>query len=61
LDAMKNGAREEIVYIPCIIPPSERGTRPDYLATVDVNPKSKKYGEVRTFLIGVNIPLNHAI
>lgn len=44
LDAMK-GAREEIVYVPCIY----RNTdieKPDYLATVDVNPKSTAYSQV---------------
>uniref|UniRef100_A0A8C9WJ65 Methanethiol oxidase n=1 Tax=Scleropages formosus TaxID=113540 RepID=A0A8C9WJ65_SCLFO len=41
LDAMK-GPREEIVYVPCIY----RNTnieKPDYLATVDVDPKSANY------------------
>lgn len=46
LEAMKTGAREEIVYIPCIIPPGENDKRADYLATVDVNPKSSNYCKV---------------
>ncbi|XP_029436590.1 methanethiol oxidase isoform X1 [Rhinatrema bivittatum] len=44
LDAMK-GPREEIVYLPCI----HRNTpikKPDYLATVDVDPKSPTYSQV---------------
>ncbi|XP_078390182.1 methanethiol oxidase [Cetorhinus maximus] len=43
-EAMK-GAREEIVYVPCIY----RNTtvnKPDYLATVDVDPKSGTYSQV---------------
>uniref|UniRef100_A0AAY4E6B8 Methanethiol oxidase n=1 Tax=Denticeps clupeoides TaxID=299321 RepID=A0AAY4E6B8_9TELE len=44
LEAMK-GPREEIVYLPCIY----RNTdilKPDYLATVDVDPKSPNYCKV---------------
>uniref|UniRef100_A0A3B4WCR9 Methanethiol oxidase n=1 Tax=Seriola lalandi dorsalis TaxID=1841481 RepID=A0A3B4WCR9_SERLL len=44
LDAMK-GPREEIVYLPCVY----RNTdilKPDYLATVDVDPKSATYCQV---------------
>jgi len=39
------GPREEIVYLPCIY----RNTgiqKPDYLATVDVDPKSPHYCQV---------------
>ncbi|XP_028280875.1 methanethiol oxidase isoform X2 [Parambassis ranga] len=44
LDAMK-GPREEIVYLPCIY--RNTGTlKPDYLATVDVDPKSSTYCQV---------------
>ncbi|XP_053406934.1 methanethiol oxidase-like isoform X3 [Mercenaria mercenaria] len=46
MDAMKNGPREEIVYIPCIIPPQTENPRPDYLATVNVDPKSENYSKV---------------
>ena len=42
-DAFENGAREKIVYIPCIEPKKER---PDYLVTVDVDPKSENYSKV---------------
>ena len=44
LDAMK-GPRETIVYLPCIR--ANTGVdKPDYLATVDVNPRSTTYSEV---------------
>ncbi|XP_070353011.1 methanethiol oxidase isoform X1 [Equus asinus] len=43
-EAMK-GPREEIVYLPCIY--RNTGTEaPDYLATVDVDPKSPQYSQV---------------
>ncbi|XP_068444571.1 methanethiol oxidase-like, partial [Clinocottus analis] len=44
LDAMK-GRREQIVYLPCIY----RNTdimKPDYLATVDVDPESSTFSQV---------------
>lgn len=44
LDAMK-GPREEIVYLPCIYRNTEF-VKPDYLATVDVDPKSPTYSQV---------------
>lgn len=43
--AALKGPREEIVYLPCIY----RNTgieKPDYLATVDVDPKSPHYCQV---------------
>lgn len=43
-DAFKNGAREKLVYLPCIVP--DQQSRPDYLATVDVNPQSSTYSQV---------------
>ncbi|KAM4662206.1 methanethiol oxidase [Discoglossus pictus] len=60
LDAMK-GPREEIVYLPCIY----RNTdikKPDYLATVDVDPKSKTYSEVihRLPMPNLNDELHHS-
>jgi len=42
-DAFNYGAREKIVYLPCIIPDKDR---PDYLATVDVDPQSPTYSQV---------------
>jgi selenium-binding protein 1 len=43
LDAMTKGPRERLIFVPCIVA-SE--ARPDYLATVDVDPASKTYGQV---------------
>ena len=42
-DAFTYGAREKIVYLPCIVPDKDR---PDYLATVDVDPASPTYSQV---------------
>lgn len=39
------GPREEIVYLPCIYRNTEF-VKPDYLATVDVDPKSPTYSQV---------------
>ena len=43
---MHNGPREQLVYIPCIQPAPQETHRPDYLATVDVNPESPTYSKV---------------
>ncbi len=43
MDAFKNGAREKILYIPCICPTKDK---PDYLATVDIDPGSSTYQQV---------------
>ena len=45
-DAMVNGPREKIVYLPCIVPPQFKKTKADYLATVDVDPNSPSYSKV---------------
>lgn len=43
LAAMKEGPREKLVWLPCI----RTGTgKPDYLATVDVDPESPTYSQV---------------
>jgi hypothetical protein len=47
LDAMKNGPREKLLYIPCIQPTPQETRRSDYLATVDVDPDSPTYSKVR--------------
>lgn len=39
------GPREEIIYLPCIYRNTGVG-KPDYLATVDVNPASPHYCQV---------------
>lgn len=41
-DATK-GPREKLVYLPAIV---ADGSRPDYLATVDVDPESETYSQV---------------
>jgi len=43
LDAMKNGPREKLLYIQC---PSLSKEKPDFVATVDVDPKSPSYGKI---------------
>ena len=42
-DAFLTSSQEKIVYLPCIIPDKDR---PDYLATVDVDPDSPTYSTV---------------
>lgn len=42
-DAVKNAKREKLLYITCVqLDP----TKPDYLATVDIDPESKTYSKV---------------
>ena len=43
MDAFRFGAREKLVYVPCIVPQKDR---PDYLATVDIDPESEDYCKV---------------
>ena len=43
LDAFRFGAREKLVYVPCVVPQKDR---PDYLATVDIDPESADYCKV---------------
>ncbi len=42
-DAFKNGPREMLLYVPAIVPD---GSRPDYLAVIDVDPHSETYQQV---------------
>lgn len=44
LAAKESGPRETLIYVPCIVPDA---SRPDYLATGDVDPASATYGQVR--------------
>ncbi|CAH1788332.1 unnamed protein product [Owenia fusiformis] len=46
MDAYLNGKREEIVYLPCIYRNTPHDKKPDYLATVDVDPNSPSYSKV---------------
>ena len=55
MEAFTKGKREEIVYIPCIIPPGQRDKRADYLVTVDVDPKSKTYSQVYYLASMINV------
>ncbi|KAI8468542.1 MAG: selenium binding protein [Monoraphidium minutum] len=43
LEAKEQGPRERVLLVPCIVPDA---SRPDYLATVDVDPESDTYGQV---------------
>lgn len=43
-DAFHHGEREKLIYVPAIVP--DQKSRPDYLATVDVDTKSDTYGQV---------------
>ncbi len=44
-EAFSRGAREKLLYIPCIIPSKDR---PDYLSTVDVDPDSPTFCQAST-------------
>ena len=46
-DAFNYGKKEKIVYLPCIVPDKDR---PDYLATVDVDPESPTYSQANILL-----------
>ncbi|XP_050421456.1 methanethiol oxidase [Adelges cooleyi] len=61
MDAFINGKRETILYVVCIQPNSEIVNKPDYLATVDVNPESPTYSQViyRTYVEKVGDELHH--
>ncbi|GFG39320.1 hypothetical protein Cfor_02245, partial [Coptotermes formosanus] len=62
LDAMHNGPREKLLYIPCIQPAPQETHRPDYLATVDVDPDSPTYSKVihRLKMPAVGDELHHS-
>ncbi|XP_073465260.1 methanethiol oxidase-like isoform X2 [Aquarana catesbeiana] len=59
LDAMK-GPREELIYVACIYH-NTGNNKPDYLATVDVDPKSPYYSKVihRLPMPNLNDELHH--
>eukprot|EP00795_Rhopilema_esculentum_P003687 gene3687-14950_t len=58
---MKNGAREKIVYLPCIYISTGVDAN-DYLATVDVDPDSPSYTKVihRTTIPVKGAELHHS-
>ncbi|KAJ4432008.1 hypothetical protein ANN_20622, partial [Periplaneta americana] len=62
LEAMKNGPREKLIYVPCIQPSPQETHRPDYLATVDVDPSSANYSKVihRLKMPAVGDELHHS-
>ena len=43
LQAAQKGPREQILYLPAIVPDA---SRPDYLVTIDVDPQSETYQQV---------------
>lgn len=49
LAAMKNGPKEKIIYVPCIMVNTDNASKPDYLATVDIDPESGSYCKVSQF------------
>ncbi|XP_050546294.1 methanethiol oxidase [Daktulosphaira vitifoliae] len=61
LDAFSNGKKEVILYTVCINPNPEVTNKPDYLATVDVDPKSSTYSQVihRTYVGKIGDELHH--
>jgi len=57
LDAVKNGPRETLLYVTCVRRNVTPG-KPDFLATVDVDPQSDTYSQVRYLQTGETI-INH--
>lgn len=47
-EAFRNGPRETVLYVPAIVPD---GSRPDYLAVIDVDPHSETYQQVTLRLL----------
>lgn len=58
MEAFTKGQRESLLYIPCICPTKDK---PDYLATVDADPKSDTYQQVihRTFMPNLGDEVHH--
>jgi selenium-binding protein 1 len=58
LEAFNKGQREVLLYIPCICPTKDR---PDFLATVDVDPKSETFQTVifRTHMTNLGDEIHH--
>ena len=46
MEAFHRGDRETLLYVCCIVPSR---VRPDYLATIDCDPKSRTYSKVSRF------------
>ena len=47
--------REQIIYMPCIRCNTDSDAKPDYLATVDVDPQSPTYSQVCQIVIFCNL------
>ncbi|KAK7090375.1 methanethiol oxidase-like [Littorina saxatilis] len=45
-EAIKKAPREQLMYCMCIVPPSERHRRHDYVSVVDLDPKSPTFCQV---------------
>ncbi|KAK6630905.1 Methanethiol oxidase [Polyplax serrata] len=60
--AAMSGPREKLVYIPCIQPNWKENKRPDYLATVDVDPESPTYCQVvhRCYMSNIGDEIHHS-
>ena len=57
-EAFRSGARERLLYVPCIVPDA---SRPDYLATVDCDPASPTHAQVVHRLpLGAGDELHHS-
>lgn len=50
-EAIRCGSRETLMYAMCIVPPSQRHIRHDCMATVDIDPTSPTYCQVRCILV----------
>ncbi|GLI68840.1 hypothetical protein VaNZ11_013383 [Volvox africanus] len=59
LEAYRHGPKEKLLYIPCVIPDH---SRPDYVATVDVDPESATYKQIihRLPMPNLNDELHHS-
>lgn len=47
-NVLRSGHTEKILYVPCIVPGKDR---PDYLATIDVDPESKNFAKVKRIVM----------
>nr|CAD7576853.1 unnamed protein product [Timema californicum] len=61
LEAMKKGPREKLLYVVCVQPEPEITKRPDYLATVDVDPQSETYSQVVFLYIAPSTGVIHRV
>jgi len=59
---MRNGPREKLIYVTAIVVNTPNDNRPDYLATVDVDPTSSTYCQVihRTPMLHIGDEIHHS-